>query len=178
MKNIKFDNKGLTLIELIVTIAIMGIALQMIYSLFFVGNKSFNFGKNKGFAQQNARTVSELLINELRTAKDIRFNEGTIKEEHFSLEVDNENLIKKTYDSIGTEDVEKRKTLFTDFLESIEFNSQDTNANGIINITIKVVEEGNKVNEIYSVNFNILLENILNYKENNIQNKIYYSKYN
>ena len=178
MKNIKFNNKGLTLMELIITIAIMGITLQMIYSLFFVGNKSFNFGKNKGLAQQKARTVSELITNELRTAKDIRFTEGTIKEEHFSMGVDNGNLIKKTYNSAGTEDIEKRKILFTDSLENIEFNSQDANANGIINITIKVVEKENKVNEIYSVNFNILLENILSYKQNNIQNKIYYSKYN
>ncbi|WMM26940.1 prepilin-type N-terminal cleavage/methylation domain-containing protein [Tissierella sp. MB52-C2] len=172
------NNKGLTLIELIITIAIMAIVLQMIYSILFVGNKSFNLGKNKGFIQKDARIVSELITKELRTAKEIRFNEKTIKEEHFSLEANNGSLIKKTYNDSGIENEDKRQTLFTNSLRGIEFNPKDTNPNGIINITIEIEEETNKNSETYSINFNILLENIPTYRENNIQNKIYYSKYN
>lgn len=67
----KLNKKGLTLIEIIITLAIFAIIIQVVYSIFFVGNKSFNVGKNTGFAQQEIRNASIALSKEIKMAKDI-----------------------------------------------------------------------------------------------------------
>lgn len=49
----------------------MAIILQVVYSIYFVGNKSFTTSKDIGFAQQEIRNVSIALSKELKAAKQI-----------------------------------------------------------------------------------------------------------
>lgn len=176
MKNIRYNNKGITLIELIITLAIMIVVLQTIYSIFFVGNKSFNIGKNKGFAQQEGRIVADFINNELRVAKKI--SEDRLMEKHYSLSLNNNGqLSKKTYNEDGSEDVNEEKILSKN-LRGIKFKGADGNKKGIIYITIDVMEgEKSKNGQNYSLDINILLENLPDFDEDIDPKIIYYTKY-
>lgn len=61
---------GFTLIELIVTIAILGIALSMAYSMGTFGNKYFNNGAAKADVQSNIRLAANYITKELRYSSD------------------------------------------------------------------------------------------------------------
>lgn len=186
MKKIKYNNKGVTLIELLIVLAIMVIILQVIYSLFFVGNKSFNTSKNKGFAQQDARIASTLINSELRTAKKIsispfKISELELEEKYYSLTLEDDKLFKKTFNyngSIG------EKTLLYSNLSNLKFKYIEESegiegtVQGFINIVIEI-EEGKEGREqqSYEVDFDILLENIPDYNEKINVDTIYYLKY-
>lgn len=71
MINLRLERKGITLIELLLTLAIFSIVIQLGYSLFFFGSKSFNVSKDIGFAQQEIRNTSISLINEMKAVKNI-----------------------------------------------------------------------------------------------------------
>lgn len=71
----KLNRNGITLVELVVTLAILSIIIQVAYSIFFVGNKSFATSKDIGFAQQELRNTSMALGNRIRMAKEISIND-------------------------------------------------------------------------------------------------------
>ena len=63
--------KGITLIELVLTVAIISVIIQVIYSIFFVGNLSFNTSKDIGFAQQGARIPIDYINKEVRNSSSV-----------------------------------------------------------------------------------------------------------
>lgn len=176
MKKNILNNKGVTLIELLIVLAIIGIILQVVYSIFFVGNKSFNIGKDRGFAQQDARIASDIVIKELRTAKSISFIDGEFTGKHYSLSRNSSGqLIRTSFDGIN---ITETKVLFSGSLIGLKFNNKLNESNvivsGIVNGKI-IAEEGKQQT---SFNFDILLENIPNY--NTVitdEETIYYTKY-
>lgn len=174
MNRLKLNNKGMTLIELLIVLAIMGIILQVVYSVFFLGNKSFTISKNKGFSQQDARLVTEIVTKELRNAKKIDIDESKFNEDYYTLEFEEENnrLIRRDKDK------NKAPTVIAEgSIEEILFNYSEE-IDGIIKVTITTREKDEK----YKLDFDILLENIPGYDKEpigNILNSkiIYYIKY-
>lgn len=70
-----YDNKGITLIELLVAIAIMSMVLAIGYNMYYYGTKSFTGGTTQAHLQQNARLVDEYFKKELRNVGDIKIDE-------------------------------------------------------------------------------------------------------
>lgn len=175
MKKIRYKSKGFTLIELLITLAIMGIVIQLIYSLFFVGNKSFNISKNKGFAQQNARIASTFIIDELRTVEKI--SEEELSGKYYSLSFEDGKLFRKTYNDAGIE----QEISISNNLSVLNFNYDKDEKLGVLNVIIEANEgeiEANK--QSYSLDVDILLENESAYEGIDKFRKlytIYYSKY-
>ena len=66
------NNKGITLVEIIIVVAILGIIMTTVSSLFSFGIKSFKITSDKGFTQQNERLIVTKITNKLRTAKKIK----------------------------------------------------------------------------------------------------------
>ena len=167
------NNKGITLVEIILTIAIMLIIFQAIYSLFFVGTKSFNMSKDKGFAQQNVRIAADYITKELRTAAKITTiaPQDTI---YYSLSLDSsKNLIRTKYDNTGS----SSNKIVT--LEEIFFiNSKDNDGN-IKKGFIKVNTSSQENSQENNLEFEILLENLLEFNTEIPQNTstIFYTKY-
>jgi prepilin-type N-terminal cleavage/methylation domain-containing protein len=71
------NNKGLTLIELIIVLALMGLVLTGAYALFFIGNTIFSHGESQYGLQSEARLAIESMTNEIRYATHIRLAENT-----------------------------------------------------------------------------------------------------
>src|SRR5690625_4857407 len=106
----ELDNRGITLLEVIIALSIMIIILQVIYSIFFIGNNSFNMTKNKGFVQNDVRMAANYITREIRNAKEIQIENFTSKDliyYGFSLEEKNghRTLCRTTYKPNKTEKV-------------------------------------------------------------------------
>lgn len=171
MRKLQLKRKGITLIEILITLAILGIVIQIIYSIFFVGNKSFYIGKNKAFTQQDARIASDCIMKELRTAKYIT-PEKPITGKYYSLSINQGKLIKETI--IDGIEQSNPKTLFPGSLTDLKFNYTIGNPKGIIEVEVTAGEKEQQAN----FKFDTLLENIPDY-ETVIDSKsiIYYIKY-
>lgn len=75
--NVLRRNKGVTLIELIVALAILGIVIIGISSFIIFNNKTFNISEKQSDAQFNVRSASESITKELRVADTIEILDST-----------------------------------------------------------------------------------------------------
>ena len=169
---IKKNRKGITLMELIITLGIILIVFQVIYSIFFMGNKSFKFSKNKGFAQQGVRSASDFVNRELRNVKEV--SKEKLEGKHYSLSLKDGKLVKRFHDGSSTEEI----LSLADNLVEIKFSHVERDLLGYIKVTI-ISKEGQNEKDIqgYSLKFDVLLENLPDYDEDIDQDIIYYSKY-
>lgn len=106
MKTKLTQRKGLMLIELIVSITILTLVILVVYSLFNVGNFSFEMSKNIGFAQQDSRFYVDYINSEIRNAKNV-FLEYPSEDDQMGVSIyslhlnDSNELIKTIYESEG-----------------------------------------------------------------------------
>lgn len=71
MKKTYKPRKGITLIELLLTLAIVSIVVLAGYSLFFTGNISFSTSAGKGLSQQDGRIMVDYINRELKAVKNL-----------------------------------------------------------------------------------------------------------
>ncbi len=64
----KFNEKGVTLIELMVALVICGIIVAAIYRLFVAQARSYTVQDQVAESQQNVRNAMELLLRDIRMA--------------------------------------------------------------------------------------------------------------
>ena len=127
---------GFTLIELIVTIAILGIVLTMTYSIGDFGRNSFNNGYAKSDIQSNIRIASNYITKELRYSSD-----AIVLDEFPALPdstrnyiyVDNDGILKQYYNGDETNILgDTSNNMATKMLfkiqnsRTVEFNIQET----------------------------------------------------
>lgn len=113
------NRKGISLIELVLTLALIGIALQVGFSILSVGSTSHGVSTNKGFSQQDIRIGGDFIANELKTVTDISDTEDDYFGTYYSLSVEvdadtgTKRLVKSklVYTGDGTE--EDRSTATT-----------------------------------------------------------------
>lgn len=67
----KDNNRGITLIELVVAIAISGVILFTIYSFYVTGVRGFSRGSSTATNQMSVRRVSNEVAREIRKAQNI-----------------------------------------------------------------------------------------------------------
>lgn|GEM_PF-1979121 len=102
--------KGISLIELILTVALLGIVIQVVYSVFFVSTASYSVSTNKGFSQQDVRLVSDFITNEIKYVSAISDNQLDFTDNYYSLKVEEVDGISRivktlyTYDDKDNED--------------------------------------------------------------------------
>ena len=98
----KRNVKGITLIEVVLTVAILGIFIPSIYTVFFAGQNAFSTSTNKGFAQESVRLAELFLTDELKNttgfiAKD-DFNAGIINQKIYELKYEDGYLLLTEYE--------------------------------------------------------------------------------
>lgn len=183
INKLKSNRKGISLVEVIVTVAIFAIIIPVIYSIFFVGNKSFETSRDIGLAHQEARIVAEYLDNELRYAIGLTDKDSTIPKDkvngYYSIKVEklNNNSNKKTilklvaYDKDGNEVATDSKEIYS---SSYNWDINLINGNGIIKGTI-AVKDGEDNKTVYELPINIPLENDKGTAFTGSTNIIYYA---
>lgn len=70
-RRIKGDQRGLTLIEFMMAIAVAGVIFMVLYSLLDMALASFNLGQLRSRAVQQGRITTMRILNDLRYAEDI-----------------------------------------------------------------------------------------------------------
>lgn len=96
MKNRRNSQRGVTLIELIITLALITITIAVVTNIFMVARQTFNTGVDKSSAQQNARFVSNKITDELKFAKNID-NVAFASGEFYKMYVNNNSLMIQKY---------------------------------------------------------------------------------
>lgn len=71
-------NDGITLVELIIVLALLGFVFSSIFSFYFFSNKIFTTAQKKSDIQHEATLAAEFITKELRTSTlvDISLDEG------------------------------------------------------------------------------------------------------
>ena len=71
MTRLARDQRGFTLAELLIVIAVLGVMLTGLLAVQMQGQQSYLIGSHRVEAQQNARIALELMIRELRSATSV-----------------------------------------------------------------------------------------------------------
>jgi len=87
--------RGFTLAELLVALAMLGLVLAGVFMLQQQGQLSYMIGAAKVEAQQNARTALELMSTELRTAQSLTTTTGC--------DAGSSDITFVTWDDLGTQ---------------------------------------------------------------------------
>jgi prepilin-type N-terminal cleavage/methylation domain-containing protein len=77
------DQKGFSLIEMMVVVVILGLIVLGLVTFFTGGTKSWVAGQYQLAAQRNARQAMDRMVREIRDASDIIANSTTSKEINF-----------------------------------------------------------------------------------------------
>lgn len=155
------NNKGFTLIEVVLTLTLMIIVLGITYKIFFTGNEIFTISKSQTHIQNDVRIAAEYITKELKNATFIYDNAESIKGEevYYSLELkgdgSSKNLLRKTYTNISNTKSIKENAL-GNFLSDLKFNPSDNSS--LLSITIS----GKEKEQDYTLEFEIMLNNIPN----------------
>jgi prepilin-type N-terminal cleavage/methylation domain-containing protein len=188
----KRTRKGLTLIEVILTIAIMTIIGQALYSIYHVGTKSFEINRDMGFTQQDARLILENLNNEMRTAKEVSTDIIDSGNKYSSIVKDGNVLKKISYvmNESGDFVEDSTKILGTNInmlnFKPIDQNPEDINIEYITDmISVEIVTNEENVSRSYTMDIRLENGNIIKYSTNELGeynlpetiDRIYYTKY-
>jgi prepilin-type N-terminal cleavage/methylation domain-containing protein len=104
--------EGFTLLEVILVIALIGIIIPAIYSIFSTGNTSYGISKNRGFAQQDVRLASDFIASNLKYVTALSDDENEFYTDYYSLKIIQNSdkdvlaLIHNVRDDKGTETLE------------------------------------------------------------------------
>ena len=80
----KKNQKGFSLIEMMVVVVILGVIVLGLVTFFTGGTKSWIAGQYQLTAQRNARQAMDRMVKEIREASDIIANSTTSKEINFN----------------------------------------------------------------------------------------------
>ncbi|HHX87487.1 MAG TPA: prepilin-type N-terminal cleavage/methylation domain-containing protein, partial [Firmicutes bacterium] len=71
IKGLLADERGLTLVELLITLTITGLMLSGVFAFYIFGSKVFNTGTEKAELQHGLRQAAEIITREVRFATEL-----------------------------------------------------------------------------------------------------------
>lgn len=114
VKKMKQNQKGITLVELIIVLGLIVVVIGVTYNVFFVSSSIFDTGVNKANIQQSARVCSNEIIDSLKFAKQV--SKDPISGGN-TIYLDNKRIVFE--DSAGN------KQMFGDYIENLKFESKE-----------------------------------------------------
>ncbi|MDW7667535.1 MAG: prepilin-type N-terminal cleavage/methylation domain-containing protein [Bacillota bacterium] len=159
MNRIFNNRKGVTLLELIIALAIVGLVLTLAFNLFFFGNEIFAKGSDQYEVQHSVRLSLSSVTNEIRYASTLYIENDkpdTFEDPYSYLYYENSSVY---YSYIDTDDTRRTKTLGND-ITSISFSKE---SDKLIEITLNGLEQ----NQSYEIITEVGLPN-MSIKNNDI----------
>ncbi|HAE62320.1 MAG TPA: hypothetical protein DCG38_08325 [Eubacteriaceae bacterium] len=160
----KYDNqKGITLVELIVVLALITIALTVLFGIFRTGWRTFGSGVDKTTMQQNARFVSNKITEELKFAKNLSNDPSIFSDDpaFYKISFVGDELIVAKYDSLD----DYNNNIISDTsstgtnLSSLQFNN-DSDSDKTVEFTLRTFEKtGQAELDEYEITTSIQLMN-------------------
>jgi hypothetical protein len=184
----KRNVKGITLIEVVLTVAILGIFIPSIYTVFFAGQSAFSTSTNKGLAQESVRLAEIFLTDELKNTT------GFISEDDFNAII-NQKIYELKYEDgyLLLTEYEKDKTSSDEIIyDKKELRKLKGNwnkltisslANGVLDVSIEQKEKLYNQESTYPLDFSITLVNDDNLRNDQVWDltkgdKLYFVKSN
>lgn len=79
---------GLTLVEIVITLAILGAVITAIYSFYLTGLKGWNRSVDRMEYQQSARIAVDRVVNELLTAQEVEIRDNNQRAIYYVIDKD------------------------------------------------------------------------------------------
>ena len=79
--------KGLTLVEIVITIAILGVVITAIYSFYLAGIRGWNRAVNQMEYQQSARIAVDRIVEELMIAEMVEIRSNNHRTIYFEIDL-------------------------------------------------------------------------------------------
>ncbi len=148
------NKNGLTLVESVVTMAIIGILLSIVFSVHISGTKMTGKGSTQADVQNDVRLVANYITSQLRTANSVEILSALpatldIQKKYFYV---SSNTIK--HYTLGADNDLLHETS-ADFLPLLEFEKNASNGK-VLNFTIECTYKGQN----YNIESEILAQNI------------------
>jgi type II secretory pathway pseudopilin PulG len=184
------NKKGITLIEVVLTVAILGIFIPSIYTVFFAGQSAFSKSTNKGLAQESVRLAEIFLTDELKNTTGFisvdDFNAGIINQKIYELKYEDGYLLLTEYEkkdktlSNGTLYDEKELRKLKGNWNKLTISSL---TNGVLDVSIEQKEKLYNQESTYPLDFSITLINDDNLRNDKVWDlvkgdKLYFVKSN
>lgn len=162
------NNKALTLIEIIVTMAILGIIIAFIFSFQNFETKIFNRTVTKSDLQSDIRTAADYIVNELRNATEISLSTPA--------NPSNYNRIYINANQIAIDKADGSNEFRTEAViaetDDLSFSVGTANSSYLLDFSIKAT----KGEQEYQTDGRVILNNIREITGNTSGNTIYYIK--
>ncbi len=175
-----FKNSGFSLIELLVSIGLMGIVILILFSIYLTSNKIFNKTTNQSSNQQDVRLVADYITREIRSGKIISINENDVKKgnnKYYALifKIDsNDNkkyLYKKSIDtSTGSTEIKIGNSL-----NDLKF--LPASKNGMMKMSITDDEKNQNYNLVFEFSLDNINSAVIPIANTQGVETIYYSKW-
>ncbi len=154
---VKKKNHGVTLVELAITLSLIGLVLVLGFNLYFLGEKVFSSSSTVYQLQSPIRLTETFVSTEVRNVTEIAIVNVPITPEagfHYVYLKDN----KISYYFSG-EASDKTEAIMVD--QNIFKIKKDSNGRNFLSVILK----GSLKGEVYELNTEILLNNIINQSE-------------
>ncbi len=146
------NDKGITLLEIIISIAIVGILLTLTFNLFFFGNEVFARGSEQYNVQTSVRISTTSITDTVRyaTALYIESNKPDTFEDPYHYIYYENGIVYYSY--IDSDSTRKTRFLGTD-ITSLEFSKQ---SDRLVSMSVTGIER----NQTYEIDMDIGLPNM------------------
>lgn len=152
--------QGVTLIELIIVVAIIGIVITLGFSFVIFGQNVFGKGSTQAEIQSELRLASDIVKNELRYATMVELIPavGTVVNGSSYIYINGNRLIYDKVDSVGV--VTSRELTGPNIINTTAAFTLNTAVGGVNSININLESEAR--GQQFAVTSEILLKNIKN----------------
>ncbi|WP_225624098.1 PilW family protein [Thermoanaerobacterium thermosaccharolyticum] len=147
------NNKGITLVELLVTLALLGIVISIYSSLYYSGYKSYKSTQDNIDIEQNVRYAMNYIINQIDKGPSsiniIDNGHGLVIDGNY-IQLDTKNnkiyLDQNQGHEIATNIVEFNVRLKNDKILNIEIVGQNSNGTGRFSLTTDIFPRKSVIN--------------------------------
>lgn len=156
-RRFKNNDKGVTIIELLISLAIIGILLTTAFMFFMFGNKTFSMGTDQYSTQADLRIANDYIVKSIRYATDIELGAAPSSiddtDVYDYIYLDGDTIIHSAYNGGGSR---IEKSLGTGLLSTTEFWTDQKLNSQMVGINIFGHENGQE----FDLQSNIELPNI------------------